>query len=135
MTNDYDGILVDAPIFFSDEPIFCKFGVPSLILFNTDVIQYFRRASVEFDLFDLNCFSPFEAGYEICVSEQKETVSKTSSEYEQLIHELGTTIRQILNAEYPNYKDMDRQTLAKCIYEIAQRVNNSACNNDLKPVC
>ena len=133
IAKDYDGIYVNClgipQKYYS---AFLSFDVPSLILFNTNPIDYYKEAKIKIHSLE-RLYGDFilPADYTIEVSDEKKYINNADEKYERMVDEIGVKIRKYWqeNKEYYSQNlrsyfiyvyDYIMKYYAKKLYEISK---------------
>ncbi len=128
LSKDYDGIYIALNslyrvLNYHDTQLFKPFGVDSLLLFRTNPIEYYQKASLEFEPFDYEDYiSPADIQYTISVEDQTYQVKPESYKYSFFINELSQIFLQYLEEQKMSLKELtDTHLLENVIYKLLEQ--------------
>ena len=126
LSQDYDGIYVSLTkilptLELEEQKQFRKFGVDSLLLFNTSCIDYYKRANLEIEPFDYEDFyARRNAIYRIYVEQEKRYMEPENQKYSLLLSKISEAIFEYLKDKNVTLTDLQEHHLLEQAFRVIE---------------
>lgn len=122
LSEDYDGVYVDLVRCFGDSyeermTHFNLFSISSLILFNLDVIDSYRRAKLEIEPFDYDYEYECISSYELKMDDKEYKIEPLSSEYLSILEEIYLKFKNFIYFEKSKHSRLSTDQIAYLVYK------------------
>ena len=124
LSRDYDGIDVSVYKIYDANDLRTKmflanYGVDSLVLFNLDVIESYRKVQIEIEPFDLEEKNS-EYYYEIKIDDEVHYINEVSKDYDNLLGNIVLELHDYILNKKEEYKNVSNSKLIYDIFEVVE---------------